>query len=671
MPLVEHGLQNFHLSHEEEDKLNQFQMITTFPEDELPLIIKLLQNHSWNLEAALGRYFDGTWKNNTLFETETPPPTMSTQFTEASPISSSPNIPASNIGAPEVPERVPSLMSSNRFSATPFILSQSNLIPRLPKVTALPSNFKSQKAQFLGINKGSATIWNFWNISHQNANTNNPLILVLILVPNFLFKLFSNVFGILWNILTFGFRNSLNTDKIKVFSTPKRPSPSDEIVPISEILPTLIEDETKLSRVTKLCVENETSKLEFNDALKICKDEFKYLLLILVGDMEPLKKKNADNQMGGTSSNNGLPVREMDVNSRKFISAVLSDTRSLDLLEEHKDEMIIYLRTIHDFEPWLVAKQLRVKYTPECILIGNVLSSTESLNGVTRASVLSRLRVSSVTRFCNSLKVTFDRFSPELVVSRTEMNELKLAREIKEAQNAAYEESLRQDQIKEHDRKVEQDKQLKQIRTIKLNNTMTELFWLKNTIKFLLEKEDVCTTTEKLATIQIRNSQGVRFIEKFSGNTTPLDIYITVGIRQYLKDFSKNKDNWLQLTRNKIRELSNDSDVLCFKDLKDFDSGEEKENNLNLEQLVKIIDKDWIKFEFELGQPYEVKLSFDLISPYPKYELPSSLNKELKEIPQLWPNGSLMIEEIGNEEEDESDIAGDVDRTSEKNNSED
>ena len=49
MPIINHAGEEFHLSHEEEEKLNNFQGITNFPEDDLPLVIKLLQNHGWKL----------------------------------------------------------------------------------------------------------------------------------------------------------------------------------------------------------------------------------------------------------------------------------------------------------------------------------------------------------------------------------------------------------------------------------------------------------------------------------------------------------------------------------------------------------------------------------------------------------------------------------------------
>lgn len=591
MPIVEHDLQQFHLSHEEEDKLNQFQIITNFPSDELPLIIKLLKNHSWNLEPALGRYFDGTWRNNTLFETETPPPT---------------SIPT--------PPRVATPILDNATSGrqSPFLASQLGLIPSLVKVSAIPKSLQDKKQYYVGLGKNNASTWNIFDANNR-ANMSIPSLLLMLLPSIFL-----NVVLLFWKVISFGFKSDLDS---KIARLPK--FPEENVIPIKEHLPALVKDEIVLKKLVTLSENNMT----FNEALTICREEYKFLLVILVGNLSPIKGPD------------GSIVSKQDVNSCRFISSVLSSPSIIDIIDQHSDDMIVYFRSVHDYEPWLLGKQLKVKFTPECCLIGNVLNVNGSMNGSIQPSILSRLRVSSATRFSNSIKIMTEKYGPELVVSRTEMQEVKLAREIKEAQNAAYEESLRKDQIKKHEREQVEHIQMLEEKKKKMEKTLHHLFWLR-TASRLLNEDNISNgeVVEKLATIQIRNSKGSRFIEKFKSTTTPHQIYLAVGAHLYLNDFERHRNNWKDLLKDKMNLLSQDDETLCFKP----DIG----SLLASDEFLSLIDQEWSAFQSELDAPYNVTFPFDLVSPFPKYALEADAEIALGDIPQLWPNGSLLVEEI-------------------------
>ena len=154
---------------------------------------------------------------------------------------------------------------------------------------------------------------------------------------------------------------------------------------------------------------------------------------------------------------------------------------------------------MQDPELWSVAKKLNVRFTPECLLIGNVLNNSGSLNGVTRMSVLNRLKLNSPNKFRNSLKLTMDRYNPEMIVNRTEQEELKLARQLKQMQDEAYEQSLKQDQIKEEKRRLEQEQEkaekeieLQKERQLKLKETINNLQWLRNCTDLLSEEDTDC-----------------------------------------------------------------------------------------------------------------------------------------------------------------------------------
>ncbi|CCK68802.1 Ubx2p KNAG_0B03600 [Huiozyma naganishii CBS 8797] len=626
MPVISHRGEEFHLAHDEEDKLNQFQSITSFTEDDLPLIVKLLRNHGWQLEPALSRYFDGDWRENlSLTETPAAPPMRS-------PSPSPPTQPQQRRGSIESGSPTPRI--SRSVSATDNLagFDTSMLVPTLPVVHSLPANYKD-RFQLVGLNR-----------ARELTQQPNPLMIILLFIPNTLLKLVS----LLWSLLSKLHIGSTNVQKPKIFRVPKQATTESNEVRVGE----LIEDEDLAHRLEGVLGERPA----FNDALQSCKEEFKYMLVLLVGNVRQ-PPPTEDAEVVDEKAETVAAVEEVDSNSMKFLRNVVCDNGTLKLLEDYKDEMIVYLGSVIELEPWLITRDLKIKYTPEAFLIGNVLNSNGSVNGATKLSVLSKLRVTSARRFQNSLKLTLDKFNPEMTVNRTEHHELRTARKIRQMQEEAYQNSLMEDKMKAERRKIkEQEEALEQQllakreSEAKMAETLRQLQWLEKCIDVMethgegQQKAD----TGKYATLQIRTSEGTRFVCKFVGDTTLHSVYINVGCHLYLNNNSPDQEAWAKSVIAKIKELMRSDSVLCFKDI------ESAEDDLDDLDIAKLIREELAKHTDGAQTPAEISFDFELVSPFPRYKVPTNEKLKLREVSQLWPNGSLLVENII-EEDDEGE----------------
>lgn len=670
MPIIGEGIEKFHLSHEEEDKLNEFQAITDFPENELTMVIKHLKNHSWNLEAALSRYFDGNWKDN-LFKTFTPPPTTSLiENTDSR------NSILTNINTVDS-----NLIDNNTFSndnINNINISNNNnnnnsyttvsLVPKLPIVYALPINFKD-KFQIVGLNGTK----NVHKIITNKTSSNiwlNQIWLVLLMIPNALIKLLQYI----WSFTTGNRNGSTNNKSSKIMKIPKFPNHDNNT--IDEDLKLLINDESKLKNLLEIIKDRKP----FNESLEQCKDEFKYLLVILLGDIneekniegnenannngisEETKENEKENEIKDNKniSTTQIPTKHVDINSMNFIKHILTDNGVLKILNDYKDEMIIYVGNVNEIEPWTISKQiLNVKYTPECFLIGNVMNSSGSVNGITRLSVLNKLKITTPKRFQNSIKVTIDKFNPELICSRNEQNEIKLARQIKDAQELAYEESLMKDKLK--DQQIQMEKINK--RNLQMNKLIQGLNWCKISLDMINEgnKNNINNLNEskQTATLQIRNSNGERFIKKFNNDITLYELYCHVGCHIYLSQLSNriDKDVWINAVFDKMKQLIEDND----ENEKSMKDPEEMKINVARNDLLQCINSSNMEVgEIEnlilvlittiqdlIGEVNSsIEFNFELVSPFPRYIVPNDKGTLISEVSQIYPKGSLLIEDI-------------------------
>lgn len=649
MPSIIAADKEYHLSHEEEDKLNQFQAVTDFPEEDLSLIIKLLRNHSWNLEAALSRYFDGNWKDN-IGDIASPPPLPVPRQHEG----------LSESVATMPPQNLPSydaVIPSRSNSTTPLFQTR-HLIPTLPIIHKLPADYKS-KFQMVGLNNGKRQYVTHNRELLENTQNQNFFYIILLFIPHTIVKIFS----FFWSILSKVFGNDSDdndgkVNKPKIFRIPRYPSQDENQIQLDPLMENKEDNNITLANVKEI-VGDINNRKPFNELLDICENEFKFLLVILLGDLE-------DNEYS-------------DVNSKKFLNYVLGDDGVMRILRDYKENLLVYMGSVNEIEPWLVAKHLLVKYTPECFIIGNVLNANGSVNGTIKLSVLNKLKITSPRRLQNSLKTVFDRYNGELVVSRTEKEDLRVAREIKQLQEQAYQESLLKDQLKEEQKQLKLQEmesakleEMNKQQQLKLKETYKNLTWLSNCVNIL--KEDIHKSIEgteqyanrnnslekgKYTTLQFRTSEGTRFIRKFIRDTTLHSIYVNIGCHLYLQNTSLNTEEWTESIIKKIQELGSDDSVLCFKDTELL---EDEIDTIGLDTLIKEELNRLEELKRESGiqdnKPFEMEFNFELVSPFPRYRVPIEDMVTVKEVSQLWPNGSLLVEDIIEEEdsnESESD----------------
>ncbi|CAL9737896.1 UBX domain-containing protein 2 [Monosporozyma servazzii] len=640
MPTITTADKEYHLSHEEEDKLNQFQAVTDFPEEELSLIIKLLRNHGWNLEAALSRYFDGNWKDN-IGDVASPSPTIMP-------------IPSPSSPRPTVSPTLPPYELSRSNSVTPLFQTR-NLIPSLPIINRLPADYKS-KFQMVGLNNGKTQfVTHNKELLDNTQNTQNIFYLIVLFIPHSIVKIFSILWSMISKVVHYG-NGTGRINKPKIFRLPKCPSQAENQIDLDSLITKQSKngnDDITLSNVKEI-VGDVHERKPFNELLDICEREFKFLLVILLGDLEDIENN--------------------DINSKKFLNYVLGDDGVMRILRDYKENLLVYVGSVTEIEPWLVAKQLHVKYTPECFMIGNVLNSNGSVNGTIKLSVLNKLKITAPRRLQNSLKNVFDRYNGELVVSRTEKEDLRIAREIKHLQEQAYEESLLKDQLKEEQKqlklqemeKIKMEEITRQTQ-LKLKETYKHLNWLSNCIDIL--KEDVenyfgnsqqhannAMEKGKYTTLQFRTSKGNRIIRKFVKDATLHSIYVNIGCHLYLQNNSLDTEEWTQSIVKKIQELGSDDSVLCFKDTELL---MDEIDTVGLDALIEEELTRLGKLRDETGsrdtKPFEIEFNFELVSPFPRYRVPVEENVTVKEVSQLWPNGSLLVEDIIEEEEEDDD----------------
>lgn len=587
MPVIEHESQQFELSHMEEQKLNEFQMITSFPGEELPNVIKLLKNHSWQLEHALGRYFDGNWKDNLELAPAEPPLAQQEHQT--------------NI------DEIHAQMAPN------FMMPHSNLIPKLPIINRLPHDYK-EKFQIVGLN----------NSKDHNAYSGNAVLVILMFLPNIILKVGIQVLSWIGLLLSYGLGLNLHRDKLaKAFEIPDRPnlerSPEEIKKDIYEVLGESAEGLLSLR-----------SERSFNEIYDDCEANYKFMLLVFLGPVS------------GEETNNS---------SRMFLEHILGHPSTISLLKKHKDRLEIYISTVNDPECWAITRQMKLKYSLECLMVANVLNGNGSVNGIQRMSLLSSLRVKTLRKFQDSLKSTLSRYTPELVVSLTEMHELDMARKIKEMQDHAYQESLQRDKVKQEQRKQskleEEQNRLRELREkeiAKMKKASYHLSMLKESLKLL--NEQACDPGEKLASIQIRTSDGNRIVRKFRASNSLRDIYLTIASHLYLDHHLTDKDSLFEAFINKIKKLCEDKEIPFFKD-NDIFQDEDALRNYTLTDIEKMITKELGNISKDVD--YDIDFDFELVSPFPRCHIPDDADTELKSLIQLWPNGSLLVESLQDE----------------------
>lgn len=214
----------------EEEKLNEFQMITSFPESEHEKVVSLLRNNYWNLEVALSKYFDGLLD----FEASREP------FVE-------------HEQPQHMIQREPMTPRNELEFLQGFLngTDHSLLMPQLPIVRPISNRWRAQP----GIHASAQFGWNTFGQS--------PLLFLLLLIPRSLTFLLT---GISW-VVNLLFPTS--PDNIPPEATLASWNPLEHYRALTHDDPPF-----------------EIYKGDFNTAFEEAKLESKFILLIILGSSE-------------------------------------------------------------------------------------------------------------------------------------------------------------------------------------------------------------------------------------------------------------------------------------------------------------------------------------------------------------------------------------------------
>lgn len=602
--------------------MNQFSEITNYDkETESSKVLRLLTVCNWNLEAAIARYFDNDFPQ--LFDESelgslvgdeprrtmplpsrvhlgSPPPSVTDSGSEPG-WHSLPNSPTpTDLPRGATPEDIQDMI--NQFAnATPPIPTGNNFMIPLANEYFLP---KLQRA-FPISNK-----WKFQaGLLDQSSNTKyskllTPIVFLLLLMPRVLWfigwglnKLLGNFAPRLFRIL--GLREE------------------EEDFPSAPFYNT-IEDisnydiETYIKRISG----NDDPKLpiykgEFNDAYEEARSNFKWFCVIL------------------------LNSRSVSA-SETLIGDFLMSKMFIDFVRNN--DIVLYVGDVSYPEPFEVGKSYGVFGVPYLSLIANV-----SVTGTTHPefSVICKYNKllnqfvgesneRSILKIFRRLNKIISRYEPQLITQRYDKQEAEFSRILREQQDNAYQESLLKDMERENEKKKKQNEQeelkaklLKEEQEIQNQKTKRREAVI-DYINRNYSKDMSGWQRGDFTTIQFRNENGQRYIRKFYKDETAFDIFMYILSRQLIDEIITDTTN----------QCENESEVLGYFKSYDF------------------------KFDLSEAEFHKITFSFDLVSPMPRLRLkPDQI--EVRQIREIWPNGSLLIER--KEYDDDAEEEGDED----------
>lgn len=290
--------------------------------------------------------------------------------------------------------------------------------------------------------------------------------------------------------------------------------------------------------------------------------------------------------------------------NNKFCKKILNnETVSNFLKQEVEDENLnIFIANVNEYQGFEIAKNLKIKSLPIIYLIGNVGNASNSIN---QLKILSKFHIRTLNTFKLKLFSEFEKFKPELILKKIEKNELIYSRNLKKLQDDAFNESLKKDKLKLE--KLEKEKQdlIDFNNNLKLNELNKFNFMISINHKY--NTRDLDLPKDQLTSIRIKYSNGDSITEKFTSKETLFDLYSFIQLKIYVNSLSE-------------------------------------------------LDKNQFLNAPLIESSYDHQFNFELISPFPRFIVP--INDELiKDIKQLWPNGSLLVEM--NEDDDDDDDEND------------
>jgi UBX domain-containing protein 2 len=507
-----------YLAPAEQEKLNEFQVITSFPEDQLDKVVRLLRNNYWNLEVALSKYFDGI-----LDQEAERLPLIDPQ--DQQPVSL---LREQALLPNDMDDLVQQMMNG---TSTMFM-------PQLPIVRPISNRWKSNP----GLNQP---------IDYLGLQTlrQSPFLFLLLLIPRSLTLLFTGVSYLL------GLLFPASPDQI-----PQNPTRSE--FSAVQYFKELTHDDCPYK----------LHKGDFNEVFEQAKQESKFILLILIGSND---------------------------RSTEFVKRALNNEQVSQYISS--EDILVYMANVDEPQGFEIASSFKARATPSVYLMANVASGPNSISSM---SLLSRVPSKSATSLFNKMKIEIEKYKPELISKRIEQEEIRYAREIRELQDKAYEESLIIDKIKQSQREEEERIKLQQEQEAQWRHTQ-RLKWFKNMYSVFQDPLDGLAKGE-YTTIRFKLPHGVQITRRFSKEQSMTNVYSFVALQIHLEKISEAE----------IAEMGQ-------------------------------YDGD------DMDEQYIHDFGFELISPFPRFAVPLDDTK-VQDVQQLWPNGSLLVE-FNDDEENGSD----------------
>ena len=610
------------LTERERDVLSQFREITSYNEvDEYAKVKRLLTVCNWNLETAIARYFDNDFPQ--LFDeiaavSGTPSRTSTTThgtlqegYDAIFERSSMPTPPSFTAGL-DLPDTTFPINTVTTGASMGFgvgldrAIREELLIPKLQRAMPISNRWKFRAG--LAPHDADRSV-------NVMGKLFTPLIFVLMFIPKLLLlvgyalnKVMGNCAPGLFRIL--GLREEED-------DFPAAPTCN-------------VEDSFQFRDWMNVVAGEEAMKKvpifegEFNAAFEEAKSQLKWLCIVLINSK---------------SSSGERVVNELIV-SDEFVQ----------LVKEH--DIVLYVGDVSNPEAFEVGTTYNAYGLPYLALIANVSMTGYSHPEFSVICKYNRLNThlkegskAPAGKVCKRLNRILAKYEPQLVSQRYDKQEVDFARVLREQQDNAYQESLLRDkerhetkrrQQEEEDSKLAEELRLKE--EVKANTIKQK----ERIIKYInanyirdIEGLQPCDYTK----IQFRTQDGKRFIRAFTKDDTVNDVFMFVSAKQLIDEVIKNQC---------LYEIDNDNAD---------DSEDEEVFELKIEEdVLDYFEHYQFRYKYEDNEvaTAESKFPFDLVSPMPRLKLtPGTL--ALNQVKELWPNGSLLIEHVVDDEDEDEE----------------
>lgn len=452
-------------------------------DDDLSKVIQLLSVNDWNLNNAIGNYFDSGFLpeqrqsggNEDIIDSSSADPFGA---------SSSVDVHDSNSGL--------SNRQSTRRSSEYMNLSNSfelnDLIPRLPNAPKILNNWQIDVGIYSSLRQSRTSAMN-----NTRTNSNNDIIrktlssiwIILLIIPKGLLSLLIGIFKFLFKV------NASNYFPLKF--------DYNEFTLDTNINNNTIADDVQ----NKYTINSQ----EYNELHDITKNNYTWLLVILVNDSDECQR---------------------------FLNQLLNNEKFDMLFNKQSGEFSdcqMYINNVdRNPEAFEIGDTYKAKRLPYVMLVGNVTNNPSimsSMSLVYKSNISSNfLTPDNLATTVNKILVNFTKiinnYQPQMVAAKVDKQEMEFSRLLKQRQDNAYERSLLVDKEKRHKKlqKLEKEK----------------LLTLKNNYLLYLYKTQWFTNLNQTPEIriQIKLPNGSRIIEKLNNDLYLHQLYLYLEMKLFI-----------------------------------------------------------------------------------------------------------------------------------------